>query len=121
MPEGLLLLHWNDRSGVEILDQYPETIDSKISKKSLLQVYNMHQYSREKGVAWLNLDKISFISYYSGPKSNYFVVLLLNILENPENFEKKFEQYAKILINNLNNSEKKENFSRNILQEFNLI
>ncbi len=60
MPEGLLIMQWNDRSGIEVIDQYPEAIEEKISTKTLLQIYNMHQYSRKKGVAWLNLESINF-------------------------------------------------------------
>ncbi|MBD3211852.1 MAG: hypothetical protein GF311_04515 [Candidatus Lokiarchaeota archaeon] len=105
MPEGLLLLHFNTRSGIEILDKYPKEIASRVSKKTLLQVYNMHQYARQKGTAWLNLESINFISYYSGPSSNYFVVLILNILEDPEDFEKEIELIAQKVLNNLDSGQ----------------
>jgi len=120
MPEGLLLLKWNERSGIEIIDQYPKAIESRISSKTLLHIYNMHQYSRKKGVAWLNLESVNFISYYSGPELNYFFVLLLNMLEDPEDYEKKVEEYAKKIIQNAIHNKEKENFTSKIISEFEL-
>ncbi|MFO7797783.1 MAG: hypothetical protein ACQERB_03325 [Promethearchaeati archaeon] len=119
MPEGLLIMQWNDRSGIEVIDQYPEAIEEKISTKTLLQIYNMHQYSRKKGVAWLNLESINFVSYYSGPQKNFFLVLLLNILEDPEDYEEKLELYAEKLLNAIKTERYEHNFLK-ILQNFKL-
>ena len=120
MPEGLLLMQWNERSGIEVIDQYPEAIERKFSKKTFLQIFNMHQYSRKRGIAWINLDSVNLVSYYSGPQSNYFLVLLLNILEDPEDYEEKLEAHANNLLNDAINPEEYKDMLPKIFQTFKL-
>ncbi len=98
MPKGLLILQWSDRAGPLIIAKYPENADERISRKSLLQVYNMHQFNQEEDCAWLSMESANFISYYSGRKKNISIVLILNILENPEDYEKVIRDISKVIL-----------------------
>jgi hypothetical protein len=110
MTFGLLALKWNERSGIEIVSKYPEDVDSKLSKRDLFQIYNMHQYNQGKeGMVSLTLNSINFISYYSGEDSGYYIVLVLNILENPEDFEEILEELAHEVIERMNGFEDNDN------------
>jgi hypothetical protein len=103
MPVGILVMQWNQRSGIEILSEYPENIDRKLTQNSLLQVYNMHQFTRKAGNTSMSNDSISFASYYDGPETGYFVLLILNILETPEDYEQKLQELSKGILNNIKN------------------
>lgn len=116
MTFGLLALKWNERSGIEIISKYPEDVDSKLSKRDLFQIYNMHQYNQGKeGIVSLTLNSINFISYYSGEDLGYYIVLVLNILENPEDFEEIMDELAHDIIEKMNNLE--DNGDYEILKE----
>ena len=116
MTFGLLALKWNERSGIEIVSKYPEDVDSKLSKRDLFQIYNMHQYNQGKeGLVSLTLNSINFISYYSGEVSGYYIVLVLNILENPEDFEDIMDELAHDIIEGMNNLE--DNSDHEILKK----
>jgi hypothetical protein len=116
MTFGLLALKWNERSGIEVVSKYPEDVDSKLSKRDLFQIYNMHQYSQGKeGMVSLTLNSINFISYYSGKDLGYYIVLVLNILENPEDFEEIMNELAHDIIEKMNAPEDNGNYE--ILKE----
>ncbi|MBY8982486.1 MAG: hypothetical protein KGD57_06040 [Candidatus Lokiarchaeota archaeon] len=110
MPIGSIILKWNERSGTDILAKYPENIDSKVTRKTLIQIYNMHQYLIEEGVVWLNLDSLNIISYFSGVESQYYFILVLNLLENPEDFEQKAREYGQKLKPYIENEDIDEMF-----------
>ena len=61
-------------------------------------MYNMHQYTGDPGTTGLTGDDINFVSYYSGTITNYFILLVLNLLEDPEDFEKKLEQISPMIV-----------------------
>ncbi|MFX0018900.1 MAG: hypothetical protein ACFFAF_09240, partial [Candidatus Hermodarchaeota archaeon] len=84
-PLGMLLMKWDERIGTEILTKYPEDID--ISTKTLMQIYSTHEYSGEKGVITLMDGIFNIISYYSGPEKGYYLVLLLNLDDDPDAYE----------------------------------
>ena len=96
MPIGSLVIKWDTRSGIDILAKDPENIDNKISKKTLLQLYNMHQYLVDEGVVWLQLDHLNLVSYFSG--IDFYFIVVLNMLENPEEFEEKTFNCGKKLL-----------------------
>ncbi|MBD3194215.1 MAG: hypothetical protein GF317_04115 [Candidatus Lokiarchaeota archaeon] len=108
MPEGLLIFEWNERSGVEVLAAYPNELDTKYTNRTLIQIYNMAQHTRETGISWMNTDAVNLLSFYTGPEMEFFVVLLLNMLEDPEDFEDKVEDFARIIIRNIENEKYKE-------------
>ncbi|TXT60255.1 MAG: hypothetical protein BAJALOKI2v1_120037 [Promethearchaeota archaeon] len=109
MVNRLYLLTWNERSGIEIISKYPDSVELGLTKRDFFQIYNMHQYSPgKKGIVSLTLNSINFISYYGGPESEYYVVLVLNILENPDDFEEIMEEVALEVLDKIEQIENDE-------------
>ncbi|MFX1411676.1 MAG: hypothetical protein ACFFA6_15100, partial [Promethearchaeota archaeon] len=98
-PIGLALMRWNERIGTEILAKYPE--DMNISSKTLMQVYSTHEYSGEKGIITLMDGSLNIISYYTGPETGYYFLLILNIDDDPDVYEGGMADILHIIIQNL--------------------
>jgi len=101
MPHGLIVMVWNERYGVEIVAKYPLDTTSRITEKTLIQIYNMHQFSRESGIAALTIEGVNFQSYYTGEPTGLYIILVLNILENPEDYELRLSEVTLKILNNL--------------------
>ena len=108
MPEGIMVLKWNERSGVELKAQFPEGIAKKVSKETLLHLVNLHAFDEASGVVGLNSEEVNFISYYSGSLDNYFIMLVLNLLDNAEDYEEILKDTAREILNNIVNKKYKE-------------
>ena len=109
MPEGIIVLKWDERSSADILAQYPEDKILKITNKTIMQIYNMHAFSKEGGIANLTIGRVNFSSYYSGSdKGNYFIILFLNLLENPWDYEACLKEVSQIILKNLEGGKYKE-------------
>lgn len=80
----------------------------------------MHQYLIEEGVIWLHLDAINISSYFSGKNNPYYFILILNILENPEEFEEITRRFGQELLNNIEKEDLKD-FLAKISKELNII
>ncbi|MGQ4875780.1 MAG: hypothetical protein ACP6IY_17080 [Promethearchaeia archaeon] len=100
MPEGILILEWNDKTGLEIIAGYPEKAKKRVSLKTRIQAFTMHEYTGTPGCVGLSIDGVNFASYYIGQKYNRYIMLILNILEDPEDYEKKLERIARLIIDN---------------------
>jgi hypothetical protein len=100
MPDGLIVMKYDDRSGIDIKAKYPKG-KMKASDKTLMHIFTLHEFIKEPGIASLTIDNINFITYYSGSGTDYFFILMLNILENPEEYEEILEKISQIILNNL--------------------
>jgi len=100
MPNGLIFMKYDERSGMEIKAKYPEK-KFKITDKTLMQILNLHEFSKQAGIVSLTLENINFVTYYSGSDTDYFFILMLNILENPEDYEEILEEVSQIILKNL--------------------
>jgi len=98
MVDGIIVLQWRDRDGFIIAAEHPEGAGSKLSQKTLLQIYQMHQYGEEAGIASLTVEDVNFASYSMGPDSRYFVTIILNLLENPDDYEKSLEKISRQIL-----------------------
>ena len=98
-PIGFLLMRWDERIGTELLAKYPEKID--ISDKTLMQLYSTHEYSGERGVITLTVGSMNILSYYTGPESGYYVVLLLHLDDDPDAYEGLMANAAQIILQNV--------------------
>ncbi len=98
-PLGLLLMKWDEKIGTNIIVKYPE--DLKITTKSLMQVYSTHEYSGEQGVITLITESLNIISYYTGPESGYYLLLLLNLDDDPDVYEAGMADNVRIILENL--------------------
>ncbi len=99
MPVGLVLMKWDERIGTEILAKYPEEIT--VTDKTLMQVYSTHEYSGESGMISLMVGSLNIASYYSGPDKGYYVLLLLNLDDDPDAYEGGLADASRVILQNL--------------------
>ncbi len=98
-PNGLVFMKWDERIGTEILAKYPE--ETIISEKTLMQIYSTHEYSGEKGVVTLTAGTLNIISYYTGPEKGYYLLLVLNLDDDPDVYEGGMADALRILLDNI--------------------
>ncbi len=99
MPVGLVVMRWDERVGTEILAKYPEEIT--VSDKTLMQVYSTHEYSGESGMISLMVGALNIASYYTGPDKGYYILLLLNLDDDPDAYEGGLVDVAQTILQNL--------------------
>jgi hypothetical protein len=99
MPVGLVVMKWDERVGTEILAKYPEEIT--VSDKTLMQVYSTHEYSGESGMISLMVGSLNIASYYTGPEKGYYLLLLLNLDDDPDSYEGGLADTSRIILQNL--------------------
>ena len=100
MPYGLIFAKYDFRGGLEIKTKFPENI-SDLSDKTLMQILILHGFTKQAGIASLNIEAINFITYYSGSDTDYFLILILNTHEDPDDYEEVFEEVSKRILKNL--------------------
>ena len=98
-PIGLILMKWDERIGTEIIANYPE--ETTVSEKTLMQIYSTHEYSGDKGIITLTSGSLNIISYYTGPEKGYYLVLLLNIDDDPDVYEGGMADILRVLLDNI--------------------
>jgi hypothetical protein len=99
MPVGLVVMKWDERVGTEIIAKYPEEIN--VSDKTLMQVYSTHEYSGESGMISLMVGSLNIASYYTGPDKGYYMLLLLNLDDDPDAYESGLIDASRIILQNL--------------------
>jgi hypothetical protein len=85
MPIGLVIMRWDDRVGTELIAKYPEEI--AITDKTLMQVYSTHEYSAESGMISLMVGSLNIASFYTGPDTSFYIMLLLSLDDDPDSYE----------------------------------
>lgn len=104
MPHAIFIMRWNPKSGAELVTKYPNNII--INNKVMLRVYDIHEHTRKEGITAFMDNDVNIISYYSGPDFGLYIILLLTILEDPDEFEESLKEISKIIIE----KEKKDQF-----------
>ncbi|MFO8018924.1 MAG: hypothetical protein R6U96_09835 [Promethearchaeia archaeon] len=99
MPTGLVIMKWDERAGSVVEAKYPEEVN--ISSKTLMQVYSTHEYSEEAGMISLMVGSLNIASYYTGRDKEYYILLLLNLDEDPDAFEGGLADVARTVLQNL--------------------
>ena len=66
-----------------------------------MHIFNLHEFSKQPGFASLTIENINFVTYYSGSETDFFFILMLNILENPEDYEAILEEVAEVILNKI--------------------
>ena len=108
MPVGLVLMKWDERVATEILFKYPDDKDFEITDKTLLHLLNLHEFSEKPGISTLTVKRVNLVTYYSGVEKGHYVILVLSILEDPEDIEEEFKEIAQAIIDNLEEEKYKE-------------
>ncbi len=99
MPIGLVIMKWDDRAGTEILAKYPEEV--VLTEKTLMQVYSTHEYSGESGMISLMVGSLNIASYYTGPEKGFYILLLLNLDDDPDSFEEGLIDISRIILGSI--------------------
>ena len=99
MPVGLIVMHFDDRRGSEIIAKYPEEI--QISAEAQIHIISSHEYTAESGMISLMVGSLNIASYYTGPDIAYYVLLLLELDEDPDTYEGGLIDAAHIILQNL--------------------
>ncbi len=99
MPVGMLVMRWNERVGAELVAKYPDEV--QITEKTLMQVYSTHEYTGEAGMVSVMIGALNVASYYTGPEKGYYVMLLLNVDEDPDSYEEGLADISRIILHNL--------------------
>jgi len=102
-PKGIICCVWEDRTGVRIIEKYPNEIINSINNDDILTLFTTHALSGEAGILSMSMSNLSFISYYTGkPKekdeSQFILALILAKDENPAIFEEYLSAIAEIVI-----------------------
>lgn len=96
MPIGLIVMKWDERAGTQILAKYPEEI--KINDKTLMQVYSTHEYTGDIGMISLMVGSLNIASYYTGHETSCYILLLLNLDDDPDAYEGGLADISRIIL-----------------------
>lgn len=100
MPVGLIFMKWNEITGNEILTKYPEEVE--ITERNLMQIFDTHDFSGVKGLISLMVGTLNIVSWYSGPEPpNYCITLLLDIDDDPDDYQDALAEVSQIILQNL--------------------
>ncbi len=99
MPVGLAIMKWDSRVGTEIIAKYPEEIS--ISDRTLMQIYSTHEYSAEAGMISLMVGPLNIASYYTGPEKTLYIILILNLDDDPDAYEGGLTDASRIILQNI--------------------
>ncbi|MBY9007503.1 MAG: hypothetical protein KGD63_12165 [Candidatus Lokiarchaeota archaeon] len=101
MPIGLIVMKWSSRLGAQILDKYPKEI--QITDETLMQIYASHEYGGEGGIVSFFVRSLNITSFYAGPEKSIYVILLLNLEEDPDEYEDALINGSRLILKNLQN------------------
>ncbi|MBY8984354.1 MAG: hypothetical protein KGD65_04745 [Candidatus Lokiarchaeota archaeon] len=100
MPKGLIIMRYDNKSGISIKAKYPgEGLD--VSDGTLMNIFSLHEFSKQDGIVSLTVGEINIATYYTGEDLDYYVVLILKLLENPEDYEERLKEISQIILENL--------------------
>lgn len=78
-------MKWDDLVGNVIVARYPTEIN--VTDQTLMHVYSTHEYSGDTGIISLMVGSLNIASYYTGAEKNYYILLLMNLDEDPDSYE----------------------------------
>jgi len=100
VPKGLIVMKYNERSGIDIKASFPQE-ELDISNRTLMNIFSLHEFSKQAGIVSLAVGDINIVTYYTGVDLDYFVILILNVLENPDDYEEDLQEMSQTIIKNL--------------------
>ena len=93
-------MRYDNKSGISVKAKYPgEGLD--VTDGTLMNIFSLHEFSKQDGVASLTVGEINITTYYTGVDLDYYVVLILKLLENPEDYEEGLKEMSQIILENL--------------------
>jgi hypothetical protein len=101
MPRGMVLMHWNERIGAEIITNFPK--DIAVEERTLMQIYAQHEYSAAAGFVSLTVGALNLVSYYTGVESQLYLILLLNAEEDGMDYEEGLVDTSREVVKSVEN------------------
>jgi hypothetical protein len=98
MPIGLVIMRWDIKVSTEILAKYPEELI--IGDETLMQIYAAHEYTGDPGMISLLVGPLNIASYYTGREKPLYIILLLNLDEDPDTFEGGLSDISRVIFQN---------------------
>ena len=106
MPQGILLIEWDNEIGPINRAYYPPQL--KITNNLLTQVYSSHRYqSLKPGFASISLRNSKVVSFFSGvgenhiSVENFVVALLLRRDEKPHKYREILKEIAAEILDHI--------------------
>jgi hypothetical protein len=96
-------MHWDERIGVEIIGSYPE--EASIQEKTLMQLYSQHEFTGEAGMVSITAGAVNLASYYTGPETAIYVILILTAEEVADVFEEGLAEIARQIVANVDSGQ----------------
>ena len=93
-------MKYNNKSGISIKAKYPNE-KLNITDGTLMNILSLHEFSKEDGITGMMLGEINILTYYSGEDIDYCVILILDILDEPEDYEIILRKISQIILENL--------------------
>jgi hypothetical protein len=113
MPQGILVLKWDNEIGPVLITSYPENL--KVTNNMLTQIYSAHRYSSlAPGFSSLTLKNNKIVSFFSGlgekfvEVENYVVALLLRRDESTATYRTILNKIAANILGNIENNKYKK-------------
>ncbi len=101
MPIGLIVMKWSSRLGAQILEKYPKEVE--VTDETLMQIYASHEYGGEVGIVSFFVRSLNITSFYTGPEKSIYVILFLNLEEDPDEYEDALINGSRLILKNLEN------------------
>ena len=100
---GLFICRWDDRIGVVLENAFPTSIEGEFTDEDRLTIFSTHALSEKAGIMAMRIRRLNILSYYTGlPEGNktdqYYVALVLDPDENPDQFEERLQEIATMII-----------------------
>jgi len=93
-------MRYDNKSGINIKARYPEE-KQNITDGTLMNIFSLHEFSKQAGIASLTVGEINIATYYTDEEMDYFIILILNTIENPEDYEEGLKEISQIILKNL--------------------
>lgn len=94
MPQGMVIIGWDDRVGTIMKAKHPENID--LSPDLAMKIYGSHVLGeqREAGFISMKVGELNIASYFGGIEVNHFVSVILTDEEEAPEFESALTRVA---------------------------
>ena len=93
-------MRYDNKSGISIETKYPNE-GLNVTDGTLMNIFSLHEFSKQYGVASLTVGEVNISTYYTGENLDYYIVLILNLFENPEDYEDGLKEISQIILENL--------------------
>ncbi|MHA1846607.1 MAG: hypothetical protein ACTSXU_03095 [Promethearchaeota archaeon] len=96
MPKGIIIMEWDERGGGNVVSKFPQEIE--LSDTTFMQIYANHDSEEGMGVISMMIGPLNVVSYYTGEETGYYIILLLDLDEEGEQYEDALIDAGNVII-----------------------